>query len=304
MRTSTTIMKPFLCILMLLAGKGGLYAQSSGGVYSISTASLDAAGGRVNAAAIYRNDSTLTATAAQTADSSIYQAASGFPATLRDAIALIALPRELPESAATQLSLRQQLDDGTQLDISSTGASWTVLNGPCAVNASGLVTTQSVFSNTQASLQITLGSLTSPNTLTILNTLTDNFGTYAADGISDDWQVQYFGQNNPLAAPAQDPDGDGQNNLFEFTAGLLPNSSVSRFTLLLESVPGQTGQKRMICQPATSGRSFTLLKSTTLLPGSWQAVPGASGVGNNGTLTLTDPAASNARAFYRVQITR
>jgi PKD repeat protein len=42
------------------------------------------------------------------------------------------------------------------------------------------------------------------------------------------WQVQYFGSiDNPAAAAAADPDGDGQNNMAEFLAGTDPTSSAS-----------------------------------------------------------------------------
>ena len=64
-------------------------------------------------------------------------------------------------------------------------------------------------------------------------------GSYAADGVGDDWQFQYFGLNNPNAAPLLDPDGDGQNNLFEFTAGLVPTNPLSRFLVSIAPVPGQ-----------------------------------------------------------------
>ena len=38
--------------------------------------------------------------------------------------------------------------------------------------------------------------------LTVLNVNQDNFGSYAGDGIGDDWQVQYFGlPSNPAAGP-------------------------------------------------------------------------------------------------------
>ncbi|MBL9133530.1 MAG: hypothetical protein JNG86_20130, partial [Verrucomicrobiaceae bacterium] len=116
--------------------------------------------------------------------------------------------------------------------------------------------------------------------------------------------VQFFGQNSPQAAPGLDPDGDGHTNLFEFTAGLLPNSGNSRFSVVLEEVPGQPGQKRLAFQPAMSGRTFTLLKSTTLAAGSWQTVPGAVITGNNGIMTLTDPSAGGGSAFYQVRIAR
>lgn len=295
-------MRSAYCLLLLLAPVGAGMAQSSGGVYSISAASLDPAGQRTMGG-VYRNDGALGAAGSQQASSSSYQAASGYPSMLRDAIALLALPGTLAESAATQLTLRHLMDDGTQSVISATGASWSVLSGPLNVNTTGLATAQAVYTNTNATVQVSLGGLTSPTILTIQNTISDNFGTYASDGIGDDWQVQHFGQSNPQAGPAVDADGDGQNNLFEFTAGLVPTSSTSRFAYSIEAVPGQPGQKRVVFSPAAAGRTFSLMKSTGLAPASWQPVAGASVTGSGGTSTLTDTGASGTRAFYQVQIT-
>lgn len=290
----------FIAFLTLVSLNGAL-AQSSGGPYSITAASLDPAGGRSTTAS-YRHDSNLSATASQISSSAAYQGAAGFSSMLRDAVSLLALPGTVPESAATQLTLRQLLDDGTQTAVSAASATWSVNSGPATVGTTGLLTSQAVPANTDATLQITFNGLTAPSTITIQNTVADNFGLYAADGLDDGWQVQYFGPNNPLAAPGVDADGDGQTNLFEFTAGLVPNSRTSRFVFSLEGVPGQPTQKRIVFQPAVNGRTFTLLKSSTLLPGSWQTVPGAVVVGNDGAQTLTDPSAGTSRAFYQLQI--
>lgn len=43
--------------------------------------------------------------------------------------------------------------------------------------------------------------------------------------LDDAWQNQYFGLDNPLAAPTADP--DGETNSFEFTAGLIPSDPQS-----------------------------------------------------------------------------
>lgn len=287
-----------LCVLL---SAGSVFAQSTGGPYSITAASLDPAGGR-SASTAYRHDSNLGATASQVASSSAYQGAAGFSSMLRDAVGFQLIPGTVAEAAATQLSLRQVLDDGTQNSVSAAAAAWSVLSGPASVNSTGLITTQNVAAATAATLQITFGGLTASSSVTVQNSIPDNFGPYASDGLDDGWQMQYFGANNPLAAPNLDPDGDGLTNLFEFTAGLIPTSSTSRFTVSLEPVPGQPGQKRLVFQPAMAGRTFTLLKSTTLAPGSWVPVSGASVFGNNGAQALTDAAASDPRAFYRVQI--
>ena len=50
-------------------------------------------------------------------------------------------------------------------------------------------------------------------------------------------------------------DDDGQTNLFEFTAGLIPTSPASRFNLTLAPVTGQPTQKRAIFSPLVVGRT-------------------------------------------------
>ena len=46
------------------------------------------------------------------------------------------------------------------------------------------------------------------------------------------WQIYYFGStNDPSAAPASDPDGDGQDNWTEFLAGTDPTNSASVFRI-------------------------------------------------------------------------
>lgn len=288
-------------LLALLFCTVNVLAGSTGGPYSITSDGLSAAGGR-SSSATYEDDTSAGGTGTGNTSSKDYDAASGQSATLRDAIGLIAGPLTIPEGTNTQLVLYQLLDDSTLLTASSVGAVWTRISGSFTLTSGGLASTQAVASNQTAQVQVVINSSTISGSITIEDSIPDNFGNYAADGIGDDWQVQHFGSNNTNAAPQQDPDGDGLTNLFEFTAGLIPTSGASRFSVSLEDVPGQPGMKRLAFQPAMSGRTFTLLKSTTLAPGSWQIVPGGTASGNNGMLMLTDPAAAGNRAFYQVQI--
>ncbi len=294
-------MKFAISLCLMLAGACPALAQSSGGPYSISATSLDPAGGRATGG-VYRQDTAMGATGSQAASSAAYQAASGYPSMVRDVTSLAVLPGTLAESASTTLTLRQILDDGTQSPVSSLGAVWNVLSGPVTISPSGVASTQIVPATANASLQVTLGTVTSSATLTIQDTIPDNFGTYGSDGVSDTWQMQHFGANNPQAAPDVDADGDGQTNLFEFVAGLSPTSGNSRFSVTIEEAPGQPGKTRMVFHPANAGRLFTLYRNTSLSPNGWEPVPGATTSGNNNTSMLMDPAPPEQRVFYRVQI--
>ena len=140
--------------------------------------------------------------------------------------------------------------------------------------------------------------------LTVLNTLPDNYGSYAGDGLDDDWQVQYFGPANPIAGPLMDPDGDGQDNRFEFTAGIDPTDPLSRFLLRVEPVAGQPGQKNLIFAPIKVGRSYNILTSTTLETDSWSALTDGIVSDNGNERTVIDPNATEGKKFYRVQVTK
>jgi hypothetical protein len=116
--------------------------------------------------------------------------------------------------------------------------------------------------------------------------------------------VQYFGLDNPLAAPGLDPDGDGQTNAFEFTAGLIPTDPGSLFQLRIERVAGQPGHKNLIFNPRLPDHIYTIEFRPSLTAGQWDPLAGASFIDNGDTRTVTDPNAAVSARFYRVLITR
>ena len=89
-------------------------------------------------------------------------------------------------------------------------------------------------------------------------------GVFASDSIGDDWQVQFFGLDNPASGPMLDPDGDTHKNLFEFTAGIEPNNARSVFNWRMEPVPGQPGQRNLVFSPIIAGRIYTVKSAPTL----------------------------------------
>lgn len=110
------------------------------------------------------------------------------------------------------------------------------------------------------------------------------------DGLPDTWEVNYFGSTTAQNATG-DADNDGTNNLTEFRLGLNPTAGNSAFATVRAS-------NGVLSWPSAVGVSFTVQRSTTLLPGSWGndvAVPGTAG-----TATYTDPAPPVGKAFYRV----
>jgi hypothetical protein len=180
-----------------------------------------------------------------------------------------------------------------------------VASGPIAgISAAGLATAGPVYQDTPAAVQGAFGGFSGSLNLTVLDTMADNFGSYAGDNLADDWQFQHFGLDNPLAAPLLDPDGDGQNNAFEFTAGLIPTDRLSRFSLTIAPVPGQPTEKKVIFDPIVAGRSYTVMTSPDLSAGSWDPLPVGSITNNGDQRTVTDPAASEAKKFYTVEIVK
>jgi hypothetical protein len=119
------------------------------------------------------------------------------------------------------------------------------------------------------------------------------------------WQMQYFGCTNcPQAAPTDDFDGTGQNNLFKYVAGLNPTNPASVFVLKIASVPGLPSQKNLIFNPLATGRTYTTQFKTLLVGQDYTALTGIGGPTTNGNqVTVTDLNATEANKFYRIDIT-
>jgi len=104
--------------------------------------------------------------------------------------------------------------------------SWSV-SGSSLLNISstGLATAGSVYQNTAAAVGASYLNFSDTLNLVVLNSGTDDFGTYAADGLPDTWQVQYFGESGLQTAAGADADSDGLTNLQEFAFGTDPSHS-------------------------------------------------------------------------------
>ena len=282
--------------------------------YSIATDTTDSGGSRGTSGAggNYTNSgsiSPVTGTASATTPAEIAKA--GYIGQLFDVTGLqltsASLTNTVNEGATLQLAAWQVLDDATFLAVPAASVAWSVAGGPLiGIDDNGLVTADIVYQETTATAQgIYLGK-TGTLGLTVKNVNIDNYREYANDGIDDKWQVDYFGlPPNPLAAPAADPDGDGQTNAFEFTAGVIPNDPASRFTLTLAPVSGQPAQKNVIFAPRLTDRTYTVTARPALTTGSYVPLTNPSAPSDAGQQrTITDLSASGAAKFYRVEITK
>jgi hypothetical protein len=182
---------------------------------------------------------------------------------------------------------------------------WSVVSGPItSISTAGLATAGAVYQNTAATVQGIFGGMTGQLSLTVNDTIPDNYGSYAGDGLDDAWQVQYFGQPpNALAAPGADADHTGQSNLFKYIAGLNPLDG-SRFTITIAPVPGQSGQKNIIFNPVVAGRTYAVTARSALNGGSWGAINASAPSDSGSQRTITDLSASGATKFYHVEITK
>ena len=192
------------------------------------------------------------------------------------------------------------LDDLTTIPWAANQVAWSVVSGPIAIiSTSGLATAAVVYQNTAATVQGAAGSAAGTLGLTVLNVLPDNFGAYAGDGLPDDWQVLYFGLNNPLAGPLLDPDGDTFDNLFEYRACLVPNDPLSFLAIEIASTPG--GGHSVTFSPRFPDCTYTLLGSGDL--SLWEPVTGAI-TDAGATRTIADPQGTTARRLYRLDVQR
>ena len=293
------------CALALtLAAPAAFAGPRASTSYAVTTEATDS-GGRRATSANYTHDGSLDeAGGVSTTTAPARTAKHGFAAQLYDAtgLTLTTASPNVNEGATAQLGAWLALDDSTFLSVAAANVTWSVLSGPLSgVSTAGLATAGVVFQTTPAMAQGQSGGFTGALALSIVNVNTDDFGIYAGDGLGDDWQVQYFGQGNPLAAPGLDPDFDGQTNLFEFTAGLVPTDPASVFRLRTETVPGQPSQGRIIFSPVVAGRTYTVRHRSALDTGTWTDLTGATQSDNGSERTITDQTRPGVR-FYQVRV--
>jgi hypothetical protein len=213
------------------------------------------------------------------------------------------------ETATLQLAAWQVLDDTSYLAVDANSVNWSVIGGPVSsVSTGGLATATAVYQDTQATVQGVFGSLASQLNLTVVDSIPDNFGIYANDGIPDSWQAQYFGlgqngQGNPLGVASADFDGTGQSNRFKYVAGLNPTDG-SHFTVTVVPVSGQPGQMNIVFSPIVTGRNYVVTSMSSLSTGgTWTPINGSAPSDNGTQRTITDLSATGPQKFYHVEVT-
>lgn len=291
--------------LVLIAGGTADAGIRKSASYAVAAEAADA-GGQRTASANYSNDGSVGGVAGVvTAAASEGTVKNGYIGQLYEvtALRLAASPVVLEEGGVSQLRAWLLLDDDTRIDLAGSEVTWGVQAGPlAAVGAEGLARAARVYADAAATVVGSYGGNSGTVDLSIVNVSTDDFGTYAADGIDDAWQVQYFGVSNPEGVPGADPDYDGQTNLFEFTAGLVPVDGASRFGCRVEEVAGDPTRKRIVFGPWFANRTYRVFSSEVLVGGSWSEIADGVVSDEGNERVVVDVNADAPARFYRVQI--
>ena len=276
--------------------------------YTIIADTTDSGGAKASSTAYSNVGSAGGIAGVSTAAAPAETAKSGYLGQLYDVIGLTltAATLNVNETATDQLGAWQLLDDTSLLAVSATSVTWSVVSGPITgISPAGLATAGPVYQNTTANVQGSFGGFSGMLNLTVVDSIPDNFGSYAGDGIDDAWQVQYFGlPPNANAGPTADADGTGQTNLFKYIAGLNPLDPASRFVLEIQPIPGQPSQMNLIFSPLVSGRTYTITATSSLSADAhWSAINASAPTDSGDQRTITDLDATGPEKFYRVEIT-
>lgn len=280
-----------------------VHAQRSSANYSITSETIDAFG-ESGASASYANRGS-GGTIGGTGTSAAYNVKHGYISQLTEVTGLeiTATPTTLSEYGTRQLDAALSLDDGSSSAVDSSSVAWSVLSGPIlSISPGGLAAPAIVYQDTLATVQGSFQGFLDTLGLTVLNIDPDDYRSYAGDGVDDAWQVANFGEENPNAAPGNDPDGDGQNNHFEYFADTNPNNSLSLFQLSIARVPAQPTHKDIIFRPRHPHRSYEVQFRNNFETGSFAPLLGTSTSDAGLQRTVTDLNATGASKFYRVQI--
>ncbi len=287
--------------LLLLLAAAPLHAGTrSSADYTFTTDTNDAAGRRT-ASADYTNDGSLGGIGGISNAVPDEVVKHSYIGQLYDpaGLTLTSASPSVDETMTVQLGALLTMDDGSFLPLAATDVQWNGGNW-FSIAPDGLATAGAVYEHTATSVSGLHAGSTAVLDLLIRNQLPDNYGIYAGDGIYDDWQVQYFGVNNPSAGPGRDPDADGFDNLFEYHACLIPTDPLSKFNISLATL--EDGSHAITFSPRLPGCRYRLAASSDLIL--WEAVAGTTILNAGPRQTIIEPASASLRRFYRVDVQR
>ena len=192
-------------------------------------------------------------------------------------------------------------DDGLPFDFLS---EWAVVSAPGAVtfaNSNSLATTASFASSGQFSFRLFADD-------GLARSFSDVSFTGGANSPFAAWQAANFagGSTNANAAPAADPDGDGQNNAAEYATGSNPNvAGLNPVVIDLETVgPDRFLRVTIPKNSAATDATFTVDASTLLVPATWSAAGLVTATNTTTLLRVRDgvPVDSTPNRFLRLRV--
>jgi hypothetical protein len=273
---------------------------------TLLTSCVDSGGGRSSAGSYDNNGSVGGIGGISTVASPLESVKHGYIGQLYDVASLCvtSTPNTVNETATSQLRSTAIMDDSTVAALGGSEISWTAPVYPIAsIDGSGLTTASAVYASTNGTVGGSYLGISGSGQLFVIDSISDNYGSYSGDGLPDWWQNQYFGLNNPNAAPDKDLTGTGQNNLFKYIAGLDPTNPASVFVLRVANVTGQPTQKLLTFRPWATGRTYTPEYRTNLVSGSYGTLTGYASPQTNSTeVSVTDVNATEVSKFYRIRI--
>jgi Bacterial TSP3 repeat len=117
------------------------------------------------------------------------------------------------------------------------------------------------------------------------------------NGISDAWEMDYFGAVTTNRTQLTDTDGDGMSDYAEFIAGTNPTNAASRFYF---TQIAQTNRLVELEWTVVTNRLYQVNISTNLK--SWSPVTVWSQASDSPTMNYTATNSGNASRFFRVQV--
>lgn len=275
--------------------------------YEVACESADSSGARQGSdgAGSYVVDASIGGIGGlSTAAAPATQAKQGYAGQLYDLVGLnvSAAPASVNETATSQMEAAGVCDDATILNLDESVVGWSVVSGPLdSVSGSGLATAGSVYEDTGATVRGSHLGFVDDFVLSVLNIGRDDYKSYAADGIDDDWQVLYFGEENPDAGPGENPDFDPDDNFREFITGFDPTNPEDWFDVRI-TLPSDTTAEFEL-NKVIPGRIYRLVAGTDLKEYP-ETVATFSVSSEEAPRVVEDPDASGSGKIYRVEVER
>lgn len=299
-------MKASLFLLVAVLAPAALFADTrSSADYTILQDTLDSAGQRGTSAS-YAADQSVSAIGSIATAAGGLTLRQGYTGLLLDVAGLSAdiEPQPLAELAEGQLSAVLANDDGSFVPIPAQQVAWSVITGPIRnLTPEGLVTADRTYTTSAATIKATWQGYNNNVDFSITESVPDNFGIYTGDGVNDAWQVQWFGENNPLGVGGSDADGDGDPNALEWAAGVNPTNANDRFEFTLQSITASVATLRF--NKVIPGTQYKIMKNASDLgAGAWVLLQNLSFPALGTNVDTQDASIPGKRYFYRVDLIR